>query len=57
MKEILVKMRVGGVSTTFSSIWINNIEQLQVCRDNGIDTNIFKIFLKYPIKILGFFKK
>ena len=55
MKEILVKMRVGGVSTTFSSIWINNIEQLQVCRDNGIDTNIFKIFLKYPIKILGFF--
>ena len=53
MKEILVKMRVGGVSTTFSSIWINNIEQLQVCRDNGIDTNIFKIFLKYPVKILG----
>ena len=56
MKEILVKMRVGGVSTTFSSIWINNIEQLQVCRDNNIDTNIFKILLKYPSKILGYFK-
>jgi glycosyltransferase involved in cell wall biosynthesis len=55
MQEVLVKMRVGGVSTSFSSIWINNIEQLQVCRDNGIDTNIFKIFFKYPVKILGFF--
>jgi glycosyltransferase involved in cell wall biosynthesis len=55
MQEVLVKMRLGGVSTTFSSIWINNIEQLQACRDNDINTNIFKIFLKYPIKILGFF--
>jgi len=53
MQEVLVKMRTGGVSTSFSSIWINNIEQLQVCRDNGIDKNIFKIFLKYPVKILG----
>jgi hypothetical protein len=57
MREVLVKMRTGGVSTSFSSIWVNNIEQLQVCHDNNIDTNIFKIFLKYPIKILGFFKK
>ena len=50
-------MRVGGVSTSFSSIWINNIETLKVCRDNGIDTNIFKIFCKYPTKLLGLFKK
>ena len=27
MKKVLVKMRVGGVSTSFSSIWYNNIEQ------------------------------
>jgi glycosyltransferase involved in cell wall biosynthesis len=56
MREVLVKMRIGGVSTSFSSIWINNIEQLQVCRDNNIDTNIFKILSKYPRKILGYFK-
>ncbi|MBE0514903.1 glycosyltransferase family 2 protein [Sulfurimonas sp.] len=57
MKEVLVKMRVGGVSTSFSSIWINNIEQLQVCKDNGIDTNMFKILSKYPSKIMGMFKR
>ena len=57
IQEVLVKMRVGGVSTSFSSIWINNIETLKVCRDNGIDTNIFKIFCKYPTKLLGLFKK
>ena len=56
MREVLVKMRTGGVSTSFNSIWINNIEQLRVCRDHNIDTNIFKIFLKYPRKILGIFK-
>ena len=56
MQEVLVKMRLGGVSTSFNNIWIINIEQLQVCRDNHIDTNIFKILLKYPIKILGYFK-
>ena len=56
MQEVLVKMRVGGVSTSFNSIWIISIEQLQVCRDNGMDTNIFKILLKYPSKILGYFK-
>ena len=49
-------MRVGGVSTSFNSIWTINMEQLQVCIDNNIDTNIFKIFSKYPSKILGLFK-
>jgi len=53
MKEPIIKMRVGGVSTSFSSIWINNIEALRVCKDNGIKTNIFKILSKYPAKILG----
>jgi len=57
IKEILVKMRTGGVSTSFNSIWINNIETLRVCRDNGIKTNIFKILSKYPAKILGLLKK
>ena len=57
MKEVLVKMRLGGVSTSLSSIWINNIEQLRICRQNSIDTNIFKIISKYPSKLMGFVKK
>ena len=57
IKEVLVKMRVVGVSTSFNSIWINNIETLRVCRDNGVKTNIFKILSKYPAKILGLLKK
>jgi hypothetical protein len=50
-------MRVGGVSTSFSSLWINTLEQLRVCNENNIDSNIFKILSKYPIKLLGMFKK
>jgi len=57
MKEVLVKMRLGGVSTSLSSIWINNIEQLRICRQNSIDTNIFKIISKYPSKLMGFVRK
>ncbi len=57
VKEVLVKMRVGGVSTSFSSVWINNLEALRVCKENGIKTNIFKILSKYPSKILGLFKR
>jgi glycosyltransferase involved in cell wall biosynthesis len=57
MKEVLVKMRLGGVSTSLSSIWINNIEQLRICRQNSIDTNIFKIISKYPSKLVGFVRK
>jgi glycosyltransferase involved in cell wall biosynthesis len=57
IKEPLIKMRVGGVSTSFSSIWINSLEQLRVCNENGIKTNIFKIFMKYPIKLIGILKR
>lgn len=57
LKEPLIKMRMGGVSTSLSSIWINSIEQLRVCKENGIRTNIFKIFFKYPKKVIGMFKR
>ena len=57
MQEVLVKMRVGGVSTSFSSIWINNIEALKACKNNGIKTNIFKILFKYYHKVLGLFRR
>ena len=57
LKEPIIKMRTGGVSTSFSSIWINSLEQLRVCNKNHIKTNIFKILLKYPSKVIGLFKK
>lgn len=53
MQEVLVKMRVGGVSTGgFNSKLLLNKEVLQVCLDNGIKTNIFKILSKYPSKLI-----
>ena len=58
MKEVLVKMRTGGVSTGgLKATWQIAKEQLQVCEDNGIDTNIFKIMSKYPKKLLEFIKR
>lgn len=57
LKEPIIKMRVGGVSTSFGNIWLNSLEQLRVCRENDIKTNIFKILLKYPSKVMGLFKR
>lgn len=58
IKEVLVKMRTGGVSTSgFKSKIVLNREILQVCRDNGIKTNLLKVYSKYPAKILGLFKR
>ncbi len=57
LQEPIIKMRTGGNSTSFNSLWINNLEQLRACKENEIDTNIFKILLKYPQKILGLFKR
>lgn len=48
-----VNMRVGGLSTKnlHSNILINQ-EINYSCRSNGIFTNLFIIYLKYPFKIL-----
>lgn len=55
--KILVHMRTGGVSTAgWRNTILLNIEVLKACRENDIDTNIFKILFKYPIKILEFFR-
>lgn len=54
--EIMVKMQIGGISTRgVKSTIILNKEVLRACRENGIRTNIFKLLLKYPIKLLEFF--
>ncbi len=57
LNQPIIKMRVGGVSTSLSSIWINTLEQLRVCNENNINSNIFKILSKYPVKLLGILKK
>ena len=56
--ETLIKMRTGGVSTrSFKSNLVLNREILRACRENGIRTNLLKIYSKYPKKILELFKR
>lgn len=55
--EVLVRMRAGGISTGgWRNTVLLNKEVLHACRANGIKTNIFKIFSKYPRKILEFIR-
>jgi glycosyltransferase involved in cell wall biosynthesis len=53
LPEVLVKMRLGGVSTggVKNSILLNQ-EVMRACRENGISTNWAKILSKYPAKLL-----
>ena len=56
--QVLVKMRTGGTSTrNLKSNWILNKEILRACAENGIKTNIIKVFSKYPTKIFQLIKK
>jgi glycosyltransferase involved in cell wall biosynthesis len=58
LPEVIVKMRIGGVSTSsFRNTWILNIEILRACEENGIKTNLFKIFSKYFVKSFQLIKR
>lgn len=58
LPEVIVHMRTGGVSTrSLRSNWILNREILRACAENGINTNIWKIYSKYFIKIMQLFKR
>jgi glycosyltransferase involved in cell wall biosynthesis len=58
LKETIVKMRVGGVSTGgIKSNVILNQEIIRACKENGIETNWIKVLSKYPKKILGLLNK
>lgn len=52
LPRILVNMQAGGVS---NSSWRNrlllNREVVRACNENGINTNLFKILVKYPFKL------
>jgi glycosyltransferase involved in cell wall biosynthesis len=53
--EVLVHMQTGGVSTRgWRNTLLLNQEVLRACRENGIDTNWFKILSKYPAKFLEY---
>jgi len=54
----MVTMRRGGVSSNGikSNIILNN-EIIRGCRENGIQTNVFKIYPKYFIKFFELFNK
>lgn len=53
LPEILVRMRMGGISTSgIRSTILLNKEVRRACRENGISTNYAKILSKYPLKAL-----
>lgn len=55
--QLFVKMRTGGVSNkNLMTYWTLNKEVVRSCRENGINTNIFKVLLKYLTKILQVIK-
>jgi hypothetical protein len=58
LDRVIVRMRSGGVSTrSLKSTWILNREIVRACAENGIDTNLLKVFSKYPRKIFQFVRR
>lgn len=58
LPEVLVRMRTGGVSTrNLKSTWILNREILRACAENGISTNIVKVYSKYLRKVMQLFMR
>lgn len=56
--KVFVKMRTGGVSTAnLKSNLILNQEIVRACRENGINTNLYKVFLKYFTKVFQLIKR
>ena len=57
LPEVLVKMRIGGVSTRgIKSNYILSKEIVRACGENGIRTNLLKVALKYPLKLAELFR-
>jgi glycosyltransferase involved in cell wall biosynthesis len=53
LPSLVVNMQAGGIS---NSSWRNrlllNREVVRACKENGIHTNLLKILVKYPFKLL-----
>lgn len=53
LPEVLVRMQSGGASTNgWRSKILLNQEVMRACRENGLQTNMFKLLMKYPVKML-----
>lgn len=56
--KVIIKMRTGGLSTkNLKSNWIINKEIVRACKENGIETNIVKVYSKYFTKFLQLIKR
>lgn len=50
---VAVKMGIGGISTGgFRNSYILNKEIVRACKENGLETNLLRVLLKFPAKIL-----
>ncbi len=58
LPEVIVRMRTGGASTrNLMSNLILNREMQQACAENGIPTNMVKIYSKYFRKVFQLFER
>lgn len=57
LPESLVRMQMGGISTSGWKATLQlNQEMMRACRANSIPSNWLKMLLRYPFKILEFFR-
>lgn len=57
LPESLVCMQMGGISTSgWRSTLQLNREMMRACQSNSIPTNWSKLLLRYPLKVLEFFR-
>ena len=57
LSEVIVYMRTGGVSNkNFLSRYVLNKEIIKACRENGVNTNMFLLSLKYFFKVFEYIK-
>jgi glycosyltransferase involved in cell wall biosynthesis len=57
LQTSLVSMQMGGVSTSgWRASLLLNREMMRACRANDISTNWLKMLVRYPLKLLEFFR-
>jgi glycosyltransferase involved in cell wall biosynthesis len=57
LPESLVRMQMGGISTSgWRATLLLNREMMRACQANGIQTHWLKMLVRYPLKVLEFFR-
>ena len=58
INKTLVKMSLGGLSTSGLYSWIQSTKEIKnIFKEHNIKTNLFFLLLRFPIKFLEFFKR